>query len=92
MPNHPDTRLAAAADLPVGRAGAGARPRHAATGRAGALLVDLGAAPVEVPVGDLPDTEPVCTCTGVTKGTVVATVHSGLTGIGEVVGATRAGA
>ena len=44
-----------------------------------------------MPVGDLPDTEPVCTCTGVTKGTVVATVHSGLTGIGEVVGATRAG-
>ena len=44
-----------------------------------------------MPVGNLPDTEPVCPCTGVTRGTVVATVHSGLTGIGEVVGATRAG-
>ena len=56
-----------------------------------ALLVDLGSAPVEVPVADLPDTETICTCTGVRKGTVVATVRSGLTAVGEVAAATRAG-
>ena len=58
-----------------------------------ALLVDLGgggAAP-EVPVADLPDTEPVCTCTGVTKAAVVAAVRGGLTDLAAVVDATRAG-
>ncbi len=57
-----------------------------------ALLVDLGgAAPAEVPVADLPDAETVCSCAGVTKGAVVAAVRDGLTGIGAVVDATRAG-
>ena len=57
-----------------------------------ALLVDFGGAvPAEVPVADLPDGEPICTCAGVTKGAVVAAVRGGLTGLGAVVDATRAG-
>lgn len=55
------------------------------------LLVDLAGTGAEVGVAELGDDEPVCHCNGVSKGTLVRTVHNGATDVRAVMDATRAG-
>ena len=56
-----------------------------------ALLFDLGTAPVEVGVAELPDETTVCNCNGVSKGTIAACVRGGVASVAGVMDATRAG-
>lgn len=56
-----------------------------------ALLFDLGEAPADAGVEDLPDDAQVCNCNGVSKGDIAACVAGGTTGLGDVMKATRAG-
>jgi nitrite reductase (NADH) large subunit len=55
------------------------------------LMFDLGGAPAEVSVADLPDDGQVCNCNGVSKGTLVAAVQGGCKTVGGVMDRTRAG-
>jgi nitrite reductase (NADH) large subunit len=55
------------------------------------LMFDLGGAPAEVSVADMPDDDQVCNCNGVNKGTLVATVQGGCRTVGGVMDRTRAG-
>jgi nitrite reductase (NADH) large subunit len=55
------------------------------------LLFDLGGPPAEESAAELDDAAQVCNCNGVSKGDLVATVHSGVKSLGGVMDATRAG-
>ncbi|MDT4993783.1 MAG: nitrite reductase large subunit [Actinoplanes sp.] len=55
------------------------------------LMFDLGGAPAEVSVADMPVGDQVCNCNGVSKGTLVATVQGGCRTVGGVMDSTRAG-
>jgi nitrite reductase (NADH) large subunit len=55
------------------------------------MLFDLGTPSVAASAADLPDDLQVCNCNGVTKGDLVACVHSGATTLSAVCAQTRAG-
>jgi nitrite reductase (NADH) large subunit len=55
------------------------------------LLFDLGGPPAQVSAAELDDAAAVCNCNGVSKGQLVAAVHSGVRTLGGVMDATRAG-
>jgi nitrite reductase (NADH) large subunit len=55
------------------------------------LLFDIGTPPAEVGAAELADDAQVCNCNGVSKGTLVQTVHSGVKSVSGVMDATRAG-
>ncbi len=55
------------------------------------LLFDLGGPPAEVSAAELGDDVQVCNCNGVSKGQIVATVHSGVKTVTGVMDTTRAG-
>jgi NAD(P)H-dependent nitrite reductase large subunit len=55
------------------------------------LLFDLGGPPAEVSAAELDEQAQVCNCNGVDKATLVRTVHNGVTSVGGVMDATRAG-
>lgn len=56
-----------------------------------ALLFDIGEPQGPDVAADLPDDTQVCNCNGVTKGALVACVHSGAATLAEVCAKTRAG-
>jgi nitrite reductase (NADH) large subunit len=55
------------------------------------LLFDLGAPSAAVGVAELADDAQVCNCNGVSKGAIAACVRGGVTSVGGVMDATRAG-
>jgi nitrite reductase (NADH) large subunit len=55
------------------------------------LLFDLGGPTAEVSAAELAGDAQVCNCNGVTKQTLVDTVHKGVKSVGGVMDATRAG-
>lgn len=55
------------------------------------LLFDVGGPGEEIGAAELPASSQVCNCNGVSKGTIVDTVRGGVTSVGGVMDATRAG-
>jgi nitrite reductase (NADH) large subunit len=55
------------------------------------LMFDLGAAPADVPIAEMPDTDQICNCNGVSKGDIVGCCAGGATSVTAVMKATRAG-
>ena len=55
------------------------------------LLFDLGGPPAQVSAAELDNTAQVCNCNGISKGQLVAAVHSGVRTVGGIMDATRAG-
>ncbi|MFI7600018.1 nitrite reductase large subunit NirB [Actinoplanes sp. NPDC049681] len=55
------------------------------------LMFDLGGPPAEVSAAEMADDAQVCNCNGVSKGTLVETVHGGCKTVNGVMDKTRAG-
>ncbi len=55
------------------------------------LMFDLGAAPAEVSIADMPDSDQICNCNGVSKGDIVGCCAGGATSVTAVMKGTRAG-